>query len=224
MCSSTLRTSDVSNINISFTGCVHQPRGLWKLLCVQRQWRWIEGGNLISIQRLDHTNYILHFPHSPPYIWPHVQYIPKFSPIRRPRSTAPEQLSMEETFSLSTMSQDPVIGPSMCPVVVGKGAITYIVLIMVTVSSNSNIIRVSSLRQSLPEVQPILVDPFFEYECTAEVFFGSLVVNDFVQGIFYNPEDCGSYVTCNSDNEGGIKVGLGLKHTKNICFMVYNLI
>ena len=49
-------------------------------------------------------------------------------------------------------------------------------------------------------------------------------VNDFVQGIFYNPEDCGSYVTCNSDNEGGIKVGLGLKHTKNICFMVYNLI
>jgi len=47
-------------------------------------------------------------------------------------------------------------------------------------------------RQSLPEVQPILVDPFFEYECTAE-------------GIFYNPEDCGSYVTCNSDNEGGIK-------------------
>ena len=129
---------------------------------------------------------------------------------------------MEETFSLSTMSQDPVIGPSMCPVVVGKGAITYIVLIMVTVSSNSNIIRVSSLRQSLPEVQPILVDPFFEYECTAEVFLkGSLVVNDFVQGIFYNPEDCGSYVTCNSDNEGGIKVGLGLKHTKNIFFMVY---
>ena len=27
-----------------------------------------------------------------------------------------------------------------------------------------------------------------------------------VQGIFYNPEDCGSYVTCNSDNEGGIRV------------------
>merc|ERR1739838_650224 len=42
------------------------------------------------------------------------------------------------------------------------------------------------------EPEPILVDPFFDYDCTAE-------------GIFYNPEDCGSYGICNSDNEGGIK-------------------
>merc|ERR1712051_542562 len=41
------------------------------------------------------------------------------------------------------------------------------------------------------EPQPVEVDPFFDYDCTAE-------------GIFYNPEDCGSYVVCNSDNEGGI--------------------
>jgi len=40
--------------------------------------------------------------------------------------------------------------------------------------------------------EPVQVDPFFEYDCTAE-------------GIFYNPEDCGSYVICNSNNEGGIR-------------------
>merc|ERR1712020_316189 len=40
--------------------------------------------------------------------------------------------------------------------------------------------------------EPVQVDPFFEFYCTAE-------------GIFYNPEDCGSYVICNSNNEGGIR-------------------
>jgi len=46
--------------------------------------------------------------------------------------------------------------------------------------------------RQIPQPEPILVDPFFDYDCTAE-------------GIFYNPEDCGSYVTCNSDNDGGIR-------------------
>ena len=36
------------------------------------------------------------------------------------------------------------------------------------------------------------------------------------KGIFYNPEDCGSYVICNSDNEGGIKVRkVGSRNIKN---------
>jgi len=40
--------------------------------------------------------------------------------------------------------------------------------------------------------EPITIDIDFDYDCEAE-------------GIFFNPEDCGSYVTCNSDNQGGIR-------------------
>jgi len=43
----------------------------------------------------------------------------------------------------------------------------------------------------LPQ-EPILVDPDFEYDCTQE-------------GVFFNPEDCGSYVTCNADSEGQLQ-------------------
>lgn len=47
-----------------------------------------------------------------------------------------------------------------------------------------------SARLGRPKPEPILVDPFFEYDCAA------------TEGIFYNPEDCGSYVSCNSNVDG----------------------
>jgi len=42
------------------------------------------------------------------------------------------------------------------------------------------------------ETAPVVIQFEFEYNCISE-------------GIFLNPEDCGSYVNCNADGEGGIK-------------------
>ena len=60
---------------------------------------------------------------------------------------------------------------------------------------------------ALPQ-EPILVDPFFEYDCTQEVGDGVLVDIKLFQGVFFNPEDCGSYVTCNAGSDGELQVNL----------------
>ena len=44
-----------------------------------------------------------------------------------------------------------------------------------------------------PEVSPVVVDPFVDFTCTEE-------------GIFMNPEDCGSYISCKNICREGIKV------------------
>ena len=76
--------------------------------------------------------------------------------------------------------------------------------------------------------EPITIDIDFDYDCEAEVRiqdqkstseeneFIKLMIFSIVQGIFFNPEDCGSYVTCNSDNEGGIRVSWFDKYTKKL--------
>merc|ERR1712112_7163 len=42
------------------------------------------------------------------------------------------------------------------------------------------------------ETQPVVIELEFDYECESE-------------GLFLNPEDCGSYVNCNADDMGGFK-------------------
>ena len=81
--------------------------------------------------------------------------------------------------------------------------------------------------------EPITIDIDFDYDCEAEVRIQdqksfkwrkrNYKLDDFsiVQGIFFNPEDCGSYVTCNSDNEGGIKVSRFDIYTQKFKIMNY---